>query len=85
MTRRVVRGCQRGDGVRTGTREALQRAQAAVAALGLQRQLHVVLGEVCEGAVTQQMQRPAGLRDEQLGGTTVGLPEPKNSQPMSPP
>ena len=44
---RVVRGRQRRDGVRARAGVALQRAQAAVAALGHeQRQLHVVRREV---------------------------------------
>jgi len=43
-----------------------------VAALGhQQRQLHVGLGEVRERGVTELMQRPAGLVDEQLGSAAI--------------
>jgi len=60
-----VRGCQRGDGVRARAGVALQRAQAAVAALGhQQRQLHIGFGEVSQGGVAELMQRPAGLGGE---------------------
>ena len=59
---------------RARTRVALERAQAAVAALGhQQRQLHVG-PEVCQRRVTELMHGPAGLRDEQLGGAAVRQP-----------
>jgi hypothetical protein len=46
-----------------------------VAALGhQQRQLHVVLGEVRQRGVTELMQRPAGLGDEQFRGAPVRQP-----------
>jgi len=63
---------QRGDRVGARARVALQGAQAAVPALGHEEgQLHVVLGQVRERGVTELMQRPARLRDEQLRGPAV--------------
>jgi hypothetical protein len=48
-----------------------------VPALGhQQRQLHIGFGEVRQGGVTELMQRPAGLGDEQFGGPALGQARP---------
>jgi len=55
-----------------------------VAALGhQQRQLHVGLGEVRQRGVTELMQRPPGLGDEQLRGAAVGQARAAGAEQMS--